>query len=208
MSSGLTEVSLTSPIQIADCSSNSSGIHSSTAFSRLQYHGRQSTTFNEIPPGRFNYEPDLKELLVHMTNDETYSIDPADYEQISTLTKGLYSITRSEDNSICDLEISESLLNGNLNEAVDVINDAIRRFNYSARPQQKQKRSLWAIKTRSHDPMVFPDVEPAVRLTRNQAMLSNTQLLAVAYKLNGRNVPKAEAMRRESYCMQLPRINR
>ena len=89
-----------------------SGIHSSTAFARLQYHGKHSTTFNEIPTGRFSYEPHLKELIVHMTNDETYSISPADHEQISTLVQGSYSITKCEDNSICDLEITESVLNG------------------------------------------------------------------------------------------------
>lgn len=135
---------------------------------------------------------------MHMTNDETYSINPADYEQISTLAKGLYSIQRSEDSSICDLEISEWVLNASLNEAVEVINTAIRRFNYSAGPQQKQRRNIWSIKQRLHDPIIFPDVESAARLTRNQAMLNNTTLLAVAYKLNGRNIPKSEAMRRKS----------
>lgn len=135
-----------------------------------------------------------------MTDDETYSIHPADYERISTLAKGLYSISRCGDNSICDLDITETLLNRSLNEAVDVANDAIRRFKSIARSPQKQRRSVWAVGRlrQSNDPVMFSNIEPAPRLTRNQAILDNTQLLAVAYRLNGRDVPKGEAMRRKT----------
>lgn len=131
------------------------------------------------------------ELAVVMSNNETYTIHPADYEQISTLTKGLYSLTKTEDASICDLEISEVLLNGAINEAVRVINDAISKFNFNSRPPPRQKRKGWElIKPWSGTPLVFRDIESANRLTRNQAML-NGELLAVAYKLNNRNVPKS-----------------
>ena len=170
------------------------GVHSSTVFSRLQFHGEKSTTFNEIPPARFSYEPDLKELTVLMTNDETYTIHPGDYEPISRLTKGLYNVTKCEDSSIRDLEISETVINGSINEAVQVINDAIRRFNSNAGPSQNKRRSRWVFKPKPWEPMVFPDVDAASRLTRNQATLDN-MVLAVAYKLNGRNVPKTEATR-------------
>lgn len=177
------------------------GIHSSTVFSRLQHHGETSKAFNQIPTAKFSYEPDLKELTVIMTNDETYTIDPSDYEQICTLTKGLYSVTKCEDESICELEISETTLNSAINEAVKVVNQAIGRYNANSRPPQGIRRtmslSFW---NRSHpmEPVVFPFVEAATRLTRNQAML-NGDIVAVAYKLNGRNVPKSEAMRHMSH---------
>lgn len=97
-----------------------------------------------------------------------------------------------------DLEITEIVLNGAINEAVRVINDAIRKFNFRSGTPPRQKRSKWVWKPRPEEPIVFPDVESAARLTRNQATL-NGDLLAVAYKLNGRSVPKTEAIRYMSY---------
>ena len=174
------------------------GVNSSTAFSRLQFHGESSATFNEIPTARFSYEPGLKELTVIMTNNETYTIHPSDYEQISTMTKGVYTAMRCEDSSIRDLEISEDVINGAINEAIRVINDAIRKFNFKTDPPSRQKRSKWVWKPKAGEQLVFRDLEAAGRLTRNLAMLDGN-LLAVAYKLSGRNVPKSEAMRHMSY---------
>lgn len=172
------------------------GVHSSTVFSRLQYHGEISRSFNEIPTARFSFEPEVKELTVIMTNNETYTIDSADYEQISTLTKGVYSVTKCDDNAICEMEINESLINGNINEAIRIINDAIRVFNSRSGPAPGQRRNKFvsALMSRNGEPLTFPNIESASRLTRNQVML-NGDRLAVAYKLNGRNVPKTEAIR-------------
>lgn len=44
------------------------GINSSSAFSRLQYHGATSKSFNEVPTARFSYEPDLKGMYISWTN--------------------------------------------------------------------------------------------------------------------------------------------
>ena len=136
-----------------------------------------------------------------MSNDETCTISPADYEQISTLTKGLYSITRCEDDSICDLEITETLLNGSINEAVQVMNAAINRFNSGAEPSGREKRNkltVWRGGRHDEQPSVFLDVDAAARLTRNCARMGGN-VLAVAYKLGQRNVPKTEAMRFMAY---------
>ena len=170
------------------------GIHSSTAFSRLQRHGKELGTFNEIPTARFTFEPELKELTVIMTDDQTYTISPKDYEQISTLTKGSYIVTQCQDNTICDMHITEEVLNGHINDAIQVMNNAINRYNSQISTSWKAGRRLDVLLRRNGDPVVFRDEKPAVRLTRVQAML-NGHVLAVAYKLQGRNVPKLEAMR-------------
>jgi hypothetical protein len=65
-----------------------------------------------------------------MTNNETYTIDPRDYEQISTLTKGTYNLTSCDDGSICDLEITELVLNESINEAIILVNKAINTCKY------------------------------------------------------------------------------
>ncbi len=117
-----------------------------------------------------------------------------DYEQISTLTKGLYILTRCKDSGICELEVSEVALTECINEAIQTVNNAIQVFNSQATPNLKGGRRLSILRRRSGDPMVFRHVEPAARLTRNQARLDD-QILAVAYKLGGRNVPKVYAMR-------------
>lgn len=158
------------------------GIHSSSVFSRLQYHGEISHTFNEIPTARFAFDTELRELAVIMTNDETYNIFTKDYEQISTLTKGSYVATRSSDGAIQDMEILEDVLNGHINEAILVMNEAINRFNTQIAPSRRSGRKLEIWRRRPGDPMVFRDERPAARLTRNQAIL-NGSTLAIAYKL-------------------------
>ena len=110
-------------------------------FSKLQYHGDSQTTFNEIPPIGFSYEPEQTELTIIMTTGETYKIDPADYEGLSSLTKGSYYVTKAEDGRRCRLDISEIMLNGNINEAMRVLNNAIEAFNSSTESSKQQKQS-------------------------------------------------------------------
>ncbi|KAK0338071.1 hypothetical protein LTR02_002084 [Friedmanniomyces endolithicus] len=173
------------------------GIRSSTAFGRLQLHGEKTSTFNEIPQCQFHYEPGLKTLTVLLTNSESYTIHPDDHDRISTLTAGHFDVTSCEDASICGLLNSEVVLNRDINEAIRVINVAIRQFNARSTPSGKSvTRSL--LRKRA-EPLVFPDLEAAARLTRNQAVLQPAgTILAVAYKLDGKNIPKAEALRHMS----------
>ncbi|KAK0278706.1 hypothetical protein LTR35_008970 [Friedmanniomyces endolithicus] len=163
------------------------GIRSSTAFGRLQLHGEKTSTFNEIPQCQFHYEPGLKTLTVLLTNSESYTIHPDDHDRISTLTAGHFDVTSCEDASICGLLISEVVLNRDINEAIRVINVAIRQFNARSTPSGKSvTRSL--LRKRA-EPLVFPDLEAAARLTRNQAVLQPAgTILAVAYKLDGKNI--------------------
>ncbi|KAK5125215.1 hypothetical protein LTR85_000891 [Meristemomyces frigidus] len=173
------------------------GVKSSTIFGRLQYHGERMSTFNEIPPGRFSYAPEVTELTVILTNHETYTIHPKDYQHISTLTKGLYSVTRGEEGSVWELEVTEVVMNRAINDGIRILNEAIRRFNAKAGPPQSSRRGSVLIKRRK-EPQLFPEVPLASRLTRNEAWLHGT-LLAVAYKVDGRNVPKADALRHMTY---------
>lgn len=133
-----------------------------------------------------------------MTNDETYSIHPEDYEQISRLSKGLYNITRCEDGTTSDLDITETVLNTAINEAIQVINNAIRIFNSSLGSTSKQKSRKWLTPARSRGPAVFSDLNAAHRLTKCKATVDGT-VLAVAYKLNGKPVPKREATHYSTY---------
>jgi hypothetical protein len=133
-----------------------------------------------------------------MTNDETYSIHPEDYEQISRLSKGLYNITRCEDGTISDLEVTETVLNIAINEAIQVINNAIRIFNSSLGSTSKQKSRRWLTAGKPLRPAVFSDLNAAHRLTKCKAVVDGT-VLAVAYKLNGKPVPKREATHYSTY---------
>lgn len=157
----------------------------------------KTSTFNQIPSGRFRHEPGLTELTVMLTNLKTYTIHPDDYERISSLTQGSYNITNCEDGSICDLVISEFMLNNDVNAAIRVINEAIRRFNLSSAPQSRSRKGT-VLRRRREPPVVFPDLESAARLSLHQAFLQGN-LLAVGYKLDGKIVPRTEALRHLSF---------
>ena len=96
-----------------------------------------------------------------MTNDETYSIHPQDYEQISRFDKGVYNVTKSDDGSGHDLEITERVLNGPINEAIQVINGAIRLFNSNNGSVSKQRR--WLSRGKPGPPGVFSQLDAAQR---------------------------------------------
>ncbi|KAK4549175.1 hypothetical protein LTR36_007633 [Oleoguttula mirabilis] len=173
------------------------GVKSSTVFGRLQHHGERTSTFNEIPPGRFSYSPEVTELTVIFTNHDTYTIHPQDYTHISMLTRGTYSVTRCEDSSAWELEVTEVVMNTAINDGIRVLNDAIRRFNAGAAPKPLQ-RNRSVLRKRIKEPALFPEVPLAPRLTRIEVWLPGT-ILAVAYKADDRNVPKADALRHMTY---------
>jgi hypothetical protein len=165
------------------------GIRSTTAFARLQHHGDKLGTFNEIPPANFYYAPEVKSLTVILTNHDTYSIHPDDHDRISTLTAGVYTLTRCDDDTTHELTITETVLNRQINEAIHLINnEAIVRFHASSKSRNRN------LIRRKRDPQVFPDIDAAARLSRNEAMLGGDRL-AVAYKIAGKNIPKSEALR-------------
>lgn len=141
------------------------GIHSSTIFSRLQFHGKTSSAFNEIPKARFSFEPDLKELTVLTTNDETYTIHPNDYEMVARFSKGTYNITRCEDGTVCDLEITETILNTDINDAVHFVNDVIRRL-YSTNGSMSKQRKKWLGLGRPGRTAVFSFIDAVSKLWR------------------------------------------
>lgn len=155
------------------------------------------STFDEVPPGRFSYSPQVTELTVVFTNHDHYTIHPKDYMQISTLTKGVYSATRCDDGSAWEIVVTENVMNTAINDGIRVLNDAIRRFNAKA-DSRPLSRSRSVLRKRTKDPQLFPEVPLAPRLTRNEVWLPGT-ILAVAYKVDGRNVPKADALRHMTY---------
>ena len=98
-----------------------------------------------------------------MTNNETYSIHPQDYEQISRFVRGVYNVTKSDDGSAQEMEITESVLNGPINEAIQVINGAIRLFNSTNGSVSKQRRSMSLFRGKSGTPGVFSPLDAAHR---------------------------------------------
>lgn len=178
------------------------GVNSSTVFARLQYHGEKMGTFNEIPHARFDLQPDQTEITVVMTNNVTYTMHPGDYERMSTLAPGIYTVTRCPDKGSCTLNVTATHVNRDINEAIRVMNAAIQQFNAHNVPHAKQ-RQIGNLLQKSRrrdipDSTIYPDMDHAARLTRNHAMLAGVKL-AVAYKLDGKNVPKAEALRHMSH---------
>jgi hypothetical protein len=96
-----------------------------------------------------------------MTNDETYSIHPQDYEQISRFVKGVYNVTKSDDGSAHEMEITEVVLNDPINEATQVINGAIRLFNSTNGSVTKKQKNWLMMKGRSGQPGVFSPLDAA-----------------------------------------------
>lgn len=173
------------------------GINSSTVFARLQYRNSRLKSFNDVPPARFGFDTGVKQLTVILTNTTTYKIHPQDYEHIATLTPGEYSVEEAgPGGNIYLLRITETVVNDQINEAIKVINKAIQKFH--TRPQTKPTRWNGTVSRRlvrnaqPDQDVIFQAVEPAARLTRNEAWIDRCRI-ALAYKQEGKHVSRWEA---------------
>ena len=90
------------------------------------------------------------------------------------------------------MEIMETTLNAAINEAIQVINNAIRVFNSSHGSPSSRRSRNWLSAPKPRGPPVFADAVAPSRVTKCNAMIGGT-LLAVAYKINGKQVPKRDA---------------
>lgn len=187
------------------------GFKSSLIFRNLQYGANDNMrTFNDIPP--IEEELDRKDINMQLTavltNDGQYYVRLHDYEAIICLTKGIYGIQEAEvGGSHCDLIIEEDVLNDDTYKARDHINPVIRKVNqwlasFKSKSAAVGRRgsirgalgnlSKFPTFNRPEIPML-KEYSVSGKLTRHRALLGNN-ILAIAYKLDGRKITLNDAI--------------
>jgi hypothetical protein len=174
------------------------GFKSSGIFQNLQFSGdKKPLTFNEIPPFEelIDKEDNGTPLTVVLTNEEKHSIRVCDYEPIVCLTSGLYSVQETGTNRRYDLVISEEWLNEATRDAMQQINIVIKHINsLLVKPLGRSRSVKYRItRFRNVDIAVLDETRISGRLTKHTAVLGN-DLLAVAYKLDGRKINLSDAV--------------
>ncbi|KAF2805880.1 uncharacterized protein BDZ99DRAFT_466218 [Mytilinidion resinicola] len=139
-----------------------------------------------------------------MTNGDTYTIDSSDLERITCMNAGIFNTRQARLNGrLYDLEIEEVVLNDSMNEAISMLNAVIRRINWWLTSTKNGKGAVGALARKlSKTARKEKTVELALaeeqlgpgRLTKNCALL-NQDMLAIAYKLEGRKITKKDAIR-------------
>jgi hypothetical protein len=180
------------------------GFRSSDVFNSLQFTGSNSRTFNDIPPVDLHPEANLKEVTVQMTNNQLYGIDSCDLERITCMNTGIYSTRQARLNGrLYDLEIEEFVLNDAMNEAISILNGVIRRVNWWLTSTQSGRGAAGAMvrrltksarKDKPVELVLMDEQFGPGRLTKNRALL-NHDIVAIAYKLEGRKITKRDAIR-------------
>lgn len=139
-----------------------------------------------------------------MTNSDSYAIDSSDLERITCMNTGTYNARQARLNGrLFDLEIEEVVLNDSMNEAIAILNGVIRRVNWWLTSTKNGRGAAGAIvrrltKTaRKEKPVELVLTEEQFgpgRLTKNRALL-NQDIVAIAYKLEGRKITKKDTIR-------------
>ncbi|ORY07296.1 hypothetical protein BCR34DRAFT_603955 [Clohesyomyces aquaticus] len=175
------------------------GFKDSLVFRNLQYCAPDNLrTFNDIPPIERDHEGRNENALLNaiFTNGLQYLIRVADYEGILCLRKGVYTAQEADINGQrYDLIVEETTLNDAAYQAVDHINDVIRRVNHwlTGFKGQAIRRRGTLFKAMKVPGMARPDIEMleelrvSGRLKRFRAALGNSDL-AIAYKLDKRKI--------------------
>ncbi|KAF2478283.1 uncharacterized protein BDR25DRAFT_348549 [Lindgomyces ingoldianus] len=175
------------------------GFKDSLAFRNLQYGALDHMrTFNDIPPIERDHEGRNENTLLNaiFTDGKQYLIRVADYEGILCVRKGVYTAQEVDINGQrYDLIIEESTLNDATYQAVDHINEVIRRVNHwlTGFKGQALRRRGTIFKHVKVPGMARPDIEMLEelrvtgRLNRFRATLGNSDL-AIAYKLDKRKI--------------------
>ena len=172
------------------------GIKSTLVFNNLQYAGCRLRAINEIPPIEFYPEVYLKEVTVELTTGIKYTIASQDLERITCLQPGTYAISQaSPDSRAYELEIYESQVNREFEEAVRTMNQIIQSINSLLAVPRRSMSVKGKImgKVRS-ELSFFNDVKGTGRYTRSLVIL-NHETLAIAYKIEGRRIPKKDLVR-------------
>lgn len=170
------------------------GFKSTTIFNTMQYAGRLRT-INDIPPIEVHPESDCTELTIVMTDDSKYVINPRDLDNIIYMTPGVYPMQETARRKRCfDLMIQETLLNGELNQAIKMTNEIVQRVNqWIANPKRSSTMMSRIVRKRPDSQPFLNDVRGTGRLVETFALLNQTTL-AVTYKENGRKISRIDAI--------------
>lgn len=170
------------------------GFNSTLVFNKLQYAGRLRA-INDIPPVEVHPRSDCNELTVVMTDDSKYVIHPRDLENIVYMTPGRYPIQETAGAKRCyDLIIEETLLNGDLYQAIKMTNEIVGRVNQWLANPRRVGNVMSRLVRRGPDLQPFlADFRGPGRLTEVVATLAQTTL-AVTYKLEGRRDSRYDAI--------------
>ena len=171
------------------------GLKSTTVFNNLQYQGRLRT-INEIPPIEIHPGAGMEEVMVIMTDLSQYTISSKDLEKITCLTPGVYSVREAgTGNRLYDLNIEDTEINGELQDAISKTNTIIQRVNRwlaTTGPKTSVKNRL--LRPNRVEPMFFNEYKGSGRLTRNVAILNHGRL-AISYKVEGKKISRTDCVR-------------
>ena len=170
------------------------GFKSTLVFNTLQYAGRLRTV-NSIPPVEVHPGSNCTELTVVMTDDSKYVISPKDLDKIVYMTPGSYPVQETTERKRCfDLVIRETQLNGELYQAIKMINEIVQRVNqWLANPRRSGNMVSKIVRKRSDPQPFLNDVRGSGRLVKVFAVLDQATL-AVAYKVEGRKVSRMDVV--------------
>lgn len=117
------------------------------------------------------------------------------------MNPGIYNVRQARQNGqYYALEIEETVLNDYINEAITLLNAIIRKVNFWLTSTKKGSMAgssiirRFSTKRKSTEPILQKEMTGTKRLTQNRAFL-NGDLLAVAYKLEGRKIYQKDVTR-------------
>jgi hypothetical protein len=172
------------------------GIKDSHLFRNLQYGGILRA-MNGIPSLDLNPNSALDEVTIVLTNGTRCVIGYDDLESIICMTPGKYSLTEATARERCsDLQINELVVNSVLYEAIFRLNRIITEYNSYLVLPRRRSSMIAKLSSLREKPGSTPlkEIKGSGRLTRNMARL-NDQILAVAYKIEGRKITRRDLLR-------------
>lgn len=172
------------------------GIKDSHHLQNLQY-GDKSWVMNEIPSLDLTLDSTLDEVTVILTNGARYTIGYDDLERIICMTPGKCCLTDTiVRGQIQDLDIKEEVVNSTVYDAIFRLNRIITEYNSSLSAPRRHNSVLarFAALREKQDMTPLKEIKGSGRLTRNVATLNN-QVLAVAYKVEGRKITRRDLLR-------------
>ncbi|KAL2040411.1 hypothetical protein N7G274_006854 [Stereocaulon virgatum] len=171
------------------------GLKSTNVFDDLQYQGRLRA-MNEIPPVEIHPEASIEEVMVIMADLSQYTISSKDLEKITCLTPGVYSVREAGmGNRLYDLNIEDTDINGELQDAIKKIDTIIQRVNRwlgTTGPRTSVKNRL--LRPNRVEPMFFNEHKSLGRLIRNVAILNHGRL-AISYQVERKKISRTDCVR-------------
>jgi len=184
------------------------GFKDSSIFKNIQYAG-SARSINEIPPINLSAEVGSTEATATFTNGCKYIVSNADLENIIRMIPKKYSVTEaSPEGRSFDLDITDVSVNDALYRAIWEVNSGLTLVKsiLPTRPKNQVIARLNSIigdspfvgrrlsGKRYQDDSPLPELKGSGRLTYHVATL-NGQMLAVAYKVEGRKITRRELVR-------------